>query len=83
MPKITIDVPDAVYDRVVEGFAKRYRYREKDDNGNPNPKNKKQFLKDTIIGLIKDAVKVSEADDAREKAGKEAVEKVDEEIQLS
>ena len=82
MTKVTIDIPDAIYDRVVEGFAKKHRYDEFEAT-RPQPKTKKQFMKDTLITLIKQAVKETEADQARDRAGKEAAEKVEEEINIT
>ena len=80
--KLTLDIPDGVVDRVVEAIAKKYRYDELEAT-QPNPISKQQFFRRTIIRLIKQAVKENEADIAREIATQEAVEKVEQEIDIT
>jgi hypothetical protein len=83
MATITITIPDAVAPRVLNGFSSHYGYAPVLDNGSLNPETKAQFAKRKLIELIKQAVRESEMETARNVAATTAAASVDDDIILS
>ena len=83
MAQITINIPDAIASRVINGFAKRYHYSPTLEDGTPNPETKAQFAKRKVIEFIKQAVREAEIEAARNVAAETAGASVDTDIQLS
>lgn len=63
MANITIQIPDALLPRVINGLASFYGYQAEID-GQPNPQTKGQFAKMQLIEHIKHCVKTVETDGA-------------------
>jgi len=82
MASITINIPDSIAARVLNGFATNYGYQET-INGQPNPQTKAQFAKAQLIDIIKGAVKAAEAQTAATAARNAAIQDVDNNITLS
>ena len=84
--KITIDIPDNVASRVVDGFAYDHQYQDKitvqslqgeqsvEETKN-NPETKEEFLKRRLIEYIKSCVRTGETR-KREEIAKEAEEEL-------
>lgn len=85
MATITITIPTAVTNRVIEGFCKRYGYSDFLDEKKsiPNPETKPQFVKRRVIEFIKRAVRDSEIETASKAAGDAAGNSADNEIVLT
>jgi len=83
MTQITINIPDAVAPRVINGFAKRYNYATTLEDGSANPETKTQFAKRKILEFVKRAVREAEIEQARNEAADAAGAGVDTDIQLS
>jgi len=83
MAQITINIPDAIATRVINGFAKRYNHSSTLENGDPNPETKAQFAKRKLIEFIKQAVRDAEIQDATNTAATTAGTSVDTDIILS
>lgn len=83
MAQITINIPDAIQERVLNGFAKHYNYSPTLENGDPNPETKAQFAKRKLIEFIKLAVKDAEVQDARNTAATTASQSVEIDISIS
>lgn len=83
MTTVTINIPDNITTRVLNGFAKRYNYSPTLENGDPNPETKAQFCKRKIVELIKQAVREAEVEDASNTAATTAGSSADTDIQLS
>jgi hypothetical protein len=79
---ITINIPDAVSNRVLNGFASAQGYQDTID-GQPNPETKQQFLKRRLIEFIHQAVKFQESEAAGTVAKQAAIQRVDSEITLT
>jgi len=83
MSKITINIPEEVADRVIDGFCKRYNYTDVSANEKKNKAGKVKFVKEKVMEFIKRAVHEAEAEEAR-KAAMEAVSKsIDDDIVLT
>jgi len=82
MASITINIPDSIAPRVLNGFAANYGYQET-INGQPNPQTKAQFAKATLIDIIKRAVTAAEAQTAVTAARNAAIQDVDSNVTLS
>ena len=82
MAQITINIPDAIAPRVLNGFATHYGYQPT-INGEPNPQTKAQFAKAKLIEIIKAAVRATEVQDASNAAATTAGGSVDSDIVLS
>ena len=83
MAQITINIPDSVAARVLNGFAANYGYQATLVDGTPNPQTKAQFTKAKLIEIIKGAVKAAESQAAVETARIAANQSVDTDITLS
>jgi hypothetical protein len=83
MTTITITIPAAITDRVINGFAKRYNYPPTLEDGTANPETKAQFAKRKVIEFIKQAVREAEIQDATNAAATQAGTSADTDIQLS
>lgn len=83
MTTLTITIPNAITNRVIDGFAKRYNYSPLLENGDPNPETKAQFAKRKVVEFIKQAVREAEIQDAANTAATSAGASADTEIVLS
>jgi len=83
MAQITITIPPAVTNRVIDGFAKRYNYSPTLEDGSANPETKTQFAKRKLMEYIKQAVREAEIQDATNTAATSAAASVDTDIILS
>jgi len=79
---ITINIPDAVAARVLNGFASSQGYQATID-GQANPESKQQFLKRRVIEFIHNHVKFDESEAAARTAKTAASQNVDSEISLT
>lgn len=72
MAQITIDIPDAIAQRVLETLARRFGYHETirlpDGTTEPNPETKAHFVKRKIAELLKQLCVAQEAQDAAQAA---------------
>ncbi len=80
MTTITINIPDNITNRVINGFAKRYNYSATLEGGEPNPETKAQFAKRKVIEFIKQAVREAEIHEASNAAATTAGNSADTEI---
>lgn len=64
MANITIQIPDNLLPRVVNGLATFYGYKDTLEDGTPNTQTKGQFAKAQLIEHIKHCVKQVETDEA-------------------
>jgi hypothetical protein len=83
MATITINIPDAIAARVVNGFAQRYNYSPVLENGSANPETKSQFAKRKVIEFIKQAVREAEVQTATNTAATAAAAGVENDITLT
>lgn len=83
MASITINIPDQVLNRVINGFCERHGYMPLLENGEPNPQTKAQFAKSKIIEYVKRSVIEAEANTARNEAETSVRADVETNIQLS
>lgn len=83
MATITINIPNPIANRVINGFAKRYNYSPLLENGDTNPESKAQFAKRKLLEFIKQAVKEAEIQDATNLSATTAAESADAEIILT
>ena len=85
--QITFTIPDAIKDRVINAFAKRYAYQEtitnSDGTTSPNPQTKAQFAKQVITDLLIDSIIVAEVNPAVEATRQAAIDKIKTEIKIS
>ena len=72
MATMTINIPDAVANRVTNGVCARYGYQAVFEDGTPNPETKAQFAKRMVILFIKRAVREAEMEAAAKAAEVEA-----------
>jgi hypothetical protein len=83
MATITINIPDNVLQRVVNGVAVAHGYQERiPDPANPdatipNPQTRAQFAKAMLVKFVKDSVKQAEAIEAAEAARQQAARDAD------
>lgn len=82
MAEVSITIPNGQLQRVLNGFAVSYGYQDVIE-GQPNPQTKAQFLKATVIKIIKDAVKSAEAQTAASAARDAVHQDVDGNLTLS
>ena len=87
MSELKIIIPDAVKNRVIDAMAYQYSYQDQIENedGNlvDNPEKKPAFVKRMTIQWIKENVKAYESSSAVDTARKDALKKVDDDINLS
>jgi len=83
MATVTITIPTAITQRVMDGFCKKYGYSPTLEGDEPNPETKAQFVKRRIIEHIKKAVRDSEIEDAVNIAAGSAGTSADTDITLS
>ena len=89
MAKITIDIPDAVKDRVLNAISKAKGYHEMvDDPVNSeemiaNPQSKAEFVKNHLVEYIKGLVKYQEGRSVAIAARQAAETKVDNEVNIT
>lgn len=83
MATITITIPDAIAQRVLNGFSQRYGYQPLLENGTANPETKAQFCKRKITEIVKVAVRESEMNTAINAASKAAADAAESEIQMT
>jgi hypothetical protein len=88
MASITITIPDAVKDRVLDAFCKQRGYQETVTASDsvtiiPNPESKAAFVKRTLKEVVINDVRQYEMSQASQEASKAASEKVINEISLS
>lgn len=83
MASITLTIPNAVTQRVLDGFCKNQGYAATLENGTPNPETQQQFMKRKIVEYVKTAVKASELETARNAAATTANDSVDKDIVLT
>ena len=83
MATITITIPAATTQRVLDGFCKRYGYSATMEGGAPNPETQAQFAKRKLIEHIKKAIRDQEIEDAINVAAGMAGTSVDTDILLS
>jgi len=80
MTTITINIPDNLTQRVINGFAKRYNYSATLESGEPNPETKAQFAKRKVVEFIKQAIREAEIQEATNAAATQAGASADSEI---
>lgn len=83
MPTITINIPDPIANRVIQGFAQRHGYSDTLEDGSPNPETRSQFAKRILIQYIKNSVREAEIQTASNTAATTAGQSADTDIQLS
>lgn len=83
MAQITINIPDSILTRVLNGFAKRYNYAPILEDGSPNPETKAQFARRKVIEFIKTAVREAEIQDATNTAATDAAQDADTNIVIT
>jgi len=83
MASITIQIPDAVATRVIDGFCDRYHYSPTLADGTPNPETKAKFVKRRVIEFIKRAVRDAEIEAAARTATDAAGTSADTDIVLT
>jgi len=83
MAQITIKIPDAVTDRVIDGFCKRYHYTDVSADETQNKAGKVKFVKAQIIEYVKRAVRDAETEAAAKVATDAASESADADIVLT
>jgi hypothetical protein len=76
MSQIILEIPDGIYDRVIDNFCTAYNY----DQSSGVDKNK--FVQQSILNLMFSIVKSQEAEMAIKTAKKIAEDKVDAEVVL-
>lgn len=81
--KITINIPDAVAGRVIDGFCNRYHYTDVSSNPKKNQAGKVKFIKQKTIEFIMRAVRDAEIDAAAKVATDAAGTSADTDIILS
>ena len=81
--KLTINIPDKEYDRVVDGFTSQCKYQDKMPDGTPNLVTREQFVINSLKKVVLDVVKEWEENQAIEAARGLANQKVDDEIELT
>jgi len=79
---VTIEIPDALSSRVLNGFASHHGYRPT-IGGEANQETKEQFLKRKVIEFIHQAVRFQESEAAARTAKRAAIDKADSEIVLT
>ena len=82
MARISIDIPDNILTRVVNGFCSNYGYQDTID-GIPNPETKQQFLKRKIIEFVKEAARNTEMNAAANAASITAKNAADSELAIT
>jgi hypothetical protein len=83
MATLTINIPDAIAARVVNGVCKRYHYSTTLEDGTPNPETKQQFFKRMVIVFLKRAVREAEVETTSQEAAEAAAASVETDITLS
>lgn len=83
MTQITLNIPDAVLPRVINGISRQYEYRDTLPDGTPNPETRAQFARRQVILWVKRTVRQAEVEAAREAAEIEAGETADEEVVIT
>lgn len=83
MASITFTIPNAVSQRVLDGFCKNQGYSATLENGSPNPETQQAFLKRKVVEYVKQAVKASELETARNAAATSAADSVDKDIVIT
>ena len=83
MATMTINIPDNIATRVIDGIAYRLHYSPTLEDGSPNPETKSQFAKRKLIEHIKKLVKEAEVEQARNTAATTASQSAEEDIVLS
>lgn len=83
MPTVTITIPTAIANRVIDGFCTRYNYTPILEDGTPNPETQAQFVKRKIIEYIKQAVREAEIQTATNTAATSAAESADTDILIT
>ena len=75
MARLTIDIEDAIYNRVLDGFALSYGYDSSRDGTKAEFMKRKtaEFLKTTIVRKEADTSSVVAFKDAKEKAEREII----------
>lgn len=81
MATITINIPDAVLQRVLDGYAHTHGYQPTLENG--TTETKAQFARRKIIEHIKSSVRKAEVEQAYNNAVTEAAQKAESEINLT
>jgi hypothetical protein len=79
---ITIVIPDAIAQRVIDAIATRFGYQAT-IGALPNPQTKAQFVKNIVCRWIKDQVKEHEAATAGATANQDAAQKAEAEIVIT
>jgi hypothetical protein len=83
MATLTINFPDAIAPRVINGICKRFNYKATFEDGTPNPESKQQFARRKVIEFMKRAVREAEIETATDAAEATAAQAVETEIVLS
>lgn len=90
MANITLTIPDAILQRVIDAAAQRNGYQATvpdptnlPDGTRPNPESKQQFAKRMLAAVLKDWVKAVETQAAASTAASTAGNKVDNEITIT
>lgn len=83
MAQITINIPNAIVPRVLEGFCSNQGYSPILDSGEPNPETQTQFVKRKIIEYVKNAVRADEIEKARNIAATKASQEAESGILLT
>ena len=83
MTTVTITIPTATTQRVLDGFCQKYGYASTLEGGEPNPETKAQFVKRKIIEIVKKAVRDAEIENAVNVAAGTAGTSVDTDILIT
>jgi hypothetical protein len=83
MANITITIPNAIANRVIDGFCKRHGYSSILEDGSINPETKTQFCQRKIREYIKASIKEAEVETAINTAATSAGASTDTDIVLT
>lgn len=83
MATISLTIPDAVIQRVLDALTGTYGYRVTLDDGSPNPQTKTQFAKAVVADYVKKIVRQWEAQQAGQTAFNAAANDVDLNVTIS
>lgn len=83
MATITLTIPNAVAQRVLDGVSSKYGYSATLADGSANPQTKSEFVKAWLSKVLKDAVRDYEADTAAANAAIAAANSVESNIAIT
>lgn len=83
MATISLTIPDAVIQRVLDALGGTYGYKATLEDGTPNPQTKAQFSKAVVADYVKKIVRQWEAQQAGQTAYNTAANDVDINVTIS